>query len=387
MAIRKSVTNLTAVEKTQFINGVKLLKTRPALTLPGVTLTATNAYDSFVEMHNLSMSNLTPPGNATGRNAAHQGPAFLPWHREFILRFEQQLQAALGDNNFGLPYWDWAADSVLDDPSDPDRQAMVVWRDILGGNGNPAQGNHVTTGPFAHDPADSTSWTIFNSPADPGPFLKREMGRDVDAPTLPTQNDVNAALQINVYDSSPWDRTVASNSFRNQFEGWRPPLGLHNRVHVWIGGSMSPGTSPNDPAFFLHHCNVDRIWALWQACHPGVPYAPGDSVADAPAGHRLNDRMFPWTTSSDHRISDLLDISALGYSYDDFHRRFVTLHRQGSTDRFVSDVQVIQVVANCDTQNDTASTIFLPAAAGSKVRARFERAANDVLTDEMNVNA
>lgn len=27
---------------------------------------------------------------------------------------------------------------------------------------------------------------------------------------------------------------------------------------------MGTGSSPNDPAFFLHHCNVDRLWALWQ---------------------------------------------------------------------------------------------------------------------------
>ena len=42
---------------------------------------------------------------------------------------------------------------------------------------------------------------------------------------------------------------------------------MHNLVHRWVGGSMGPGTSPNDPVFFLHHCNVDRIWvslAHWE---------------------------------------------------------------------------------------------------------------------------
>ena len=37
---------------------------------------------------------------------------------------------------------------------------------------------------------------------------------------------------------------------------------------------MGPGTSPNDPVFFLHHCNVDRIWALWQYAHPASAYLP-----------------------------------------------------------------------------------------------------------------
>ena len=318
---------------------------------------------------------------------AHQGPAFLPWHREFILRFERELQIALNDNNFGLPYWDWAADSALDDPADSNRTAMAVWRDdLLGGNGDPADGNHVKTGPFAHNPGDPESWTIFdNNPADRAPFLKRAFGRG-SAPTLPTQNDVNAALVIDIYDRSPWDRPGSgSNSFRNHFEGWNPPLGLHNRVHVWIGGSMSPGTSPNDPVFFLHHCNCDRIWALWQICHPNVPYAPADNVADAPAGHRLNDRMFPWTAATDHRISDLLDITALGFSYDDFHRRFVKLRRT-TGNRFVSDA-LIQVSTNCSTQNDTAVSIFLPASPGGTIRARHTVSATELLTDQVTVTA
>lgn len=373
MAIRKSVTNLTASEKQDFIRGVKMLKTSPPLSIPGLTLTATNRYDSFVEIHDRAMGTLTPnpslPGDPRARNAAHQGPAFLPWHREFILRLEHELQLALSNNNFGLPYWDWAADSAIDDRSESARSTMVVWRDdFMGGQGVP-----VSNGAFR-----AGEWTIF-----PSGNLTRAFGSVVN--TLPTQGDVNAALQIGTYDTSPW-HSGSTNSFRNQFEGWLPPNGLHNRVHLWVGGSMLPGTSPNDPVFFLHHCNVDRIWALWQVCHPGVPYAPDDSEGDEHKGHRLNDRMFPWTTASDHRISELLDISALGYSYDDFHRRFVTLHRQGSTDRFVSDTQVIQAVAHCDTQDDTTSTIFLPTVTGTKIRTRFEQAIDNVLTDEVTVN-
>jgi tyrosinase len=41
--------------------------------------------------------------------------------------------------------------------------------------------------------------------------------------------------------------------------GWNP-YGLHNQVHAWIGRGMGLASSPNDPVFYLHHCNVDRIW-------------------------------------------------------------------------------------------------------------------------------
>ena len=59
-------------------------------------------------------------------------------------------------------------------------------------------------------------------------------------------------------------------------------------MHIWVGGDMGPGTSPNDPVFFLHHCNVDRFWALWQHAHPGLGYLP---AAGGPPGHNLNDVM------------------------------------------------------------------------------------------------
>jgi tyrosinase len=68
-----------------------------------------------------------------------------------------------------------------------------------------------------------------------------------------------------VYDRSPWDYH-ATPSLRNWLEGntGMPTPAMHNRVHEWVGGDMRAGTSPNDPVFWFHHANVDRIWAGWQ---------------------------------------------------------------------------------------------------------------------------
>ncbi|KAL9575822.1 hypothetical protein ACKAV7_000064 [Fusarium commune] len=35
-------------------------------------------------------------------------------------------------------------------------------------------------------------------------------------------------------------------------------------IHSAIGGDMNPATSPNNPIFFLHHTQVDRLWWQWQ---------------------------------------------------------------------------------------------------------------------------
>jgi tyrosinase len=190
-------------------------------------------------------------------NNIHRCPAFLPWHRQFILDYEHDLQEASGNPNLGPPYWNWVDDAALPDPT-----SGPVWADdFLGGNGDSSDGGIVKTGPFREG-----EWTIIDGNGNPDGPLIRRFGEASSAPTLPSQTDVNNALATTPYDSSPWDRFV-NPSFRNRLEGWYGALGpgLHNRGHVWVGGSMLPMTSPNDPIVFLHHCFVDKLWADWQA--------------------------------------------------------------------------------------------------------------------------
>ncbi len=75
-----------------------------------------------------------------------------------------------------------------------------------------------------------------------------------------------------------------------------------------------PGTSPNDPVFFLHHANVDRLWYMWQRKYfqndISNSYIP---VTGGPSGHNLNDPMFPWKSTPN---SVLDPPNQLGYTYD-----------------------------------------------------------------------
>ena len=55
---------------------------------------------------------------------------------------------------------------------------------------------------------------------------------------------------------------------------------------------MAMMSSPQDPIFFLHHANVDRLWALWQDDgHEGANFYPFEG---RPYGHNLTDLMWPW---------------------------------------------------------------------------------------------
>jgi tyrosinase len=269
MGIRKNQASLTAGEKARFIAAVLQLK-------------ANGTYDEYVLQHRNAMNDMA-------RMPAHGGPAFLPWHRELLRRFELDLQRL--DPSVTLPYWDWTVDRS---PASP------LWSsDFMGGDGELGS-RRVTTGPFAFA---AGRWNLtVASPGDPGPALRRALGQ---ASGLPTVLQVEAALTRVPYDRSPW--MGSTQSFRGALETL-----VHNPVHVWVGGSMAQSTSPNDPVFFLHHCNVDRLWAIWQERHPNErPYLP---VAEAMPGHNLNDPMSPWGGAT--TPASVLDHRSLGYAYD-----------------------------------------------------------------------
>lgn len=73
---------------------------------------------------------------------------------------------------------------------------------------------------------------------------------------------------------------------------------------------MGPGTSPNDPVFFLNHVNVDRIWEAWMAQH-GRAYSPQPN--EGPAGHRLDSAMF--TLIGESRTPDQVLDPSPWYAY------------------------------------------------------------------------
>jgi tyrosinase len=291
-----------------FVAGVLALKaeflgtTTGQLGIPGPA-EPVSTYDLFTVWHHLAMGRMTPT-TQNDRNAAHSGPVFAPWHRLMLLLFELQMQRVLADPTIGLPYWDWAADGALPAAGQP---AAPLWQDTgIGGTGQP-----VTGGPFA-SPAfrvrieSNASGQLQTT--DRG--LRRQLGQDPTAPTLPTPQAQATTRRQTRYDASPWNR--ASTGFRNRLEGWSP-FGMHNRVHVWVGGDMGPATSPNDPVFYLNHCNVDRIWEAWLV-NRGRTYVPGPNESTDLTLHRLNDPMFSILTQQPITPADMLDVSAF-YSY------------------------------------------------------------------------
>jgi len=268
-------------------------------------------WDLFVIWHYLAMQITTLPQQPL-RNLAHGGPVFLPWHRLFLRRLEEQLQRVT-DADTALPYWDWAAHGAL---SAAVQRNGDLWGERYLGESR----GQVTRGVLGAlririEGRPDALWSV------PQRRLRRNAG--IDVARLPTTADVRWAIADNRYDSTSWN--YQTESFRNKAEGWlrRPPTPedpvvegseMHNRVHVWVGGDMGPGTSPNDPVFYLNHCNADRIWEAWMRQH-GRQYRPTSTDAGAPVGHRIDDLMVT-LLGTPLRPSDTLDPSAW-YVYDD----------------------------------------------------------------------
>ncbi|MEV1068919.1 tyrosinase family protein [Streptomyces sp. NPDC050263] len=278
--IRKDVSTLTAGERRRFVNALLEIKRK-------------GEYDEFVRTH---IDHYVSDGDG-GLRTAHMAPSFLPWHRRFLLDLEEALRRV--DSSVTLPYWDWTRDRTLN---------SAPWtKDLLGGNGRPSD-RQVTTGPFAYASGD---WTITENVTD-GEFLTRDLGRAAAPIDLPAKSDVDRALQDPVYDTEPWDSTVA-RGFRNKLEGWGSGSGSaawrnHNRVHRWVGGIMLGGASVNDPVFWLHHAFVDLLWTRWQSRHAEHRYLPAEPPGPRSRQYRRvvarHEKLAPWDVTPD-RLEDV----------------------------------------------------------------------------------
>ncbi|HEX7151232.1 MAG TPA: tyrosinase family protein [Thermoanaerobaculia bacterium] len=146
------------------------------------------------------------PGNR------HGSPAFLPWHREYLNRYEALLQEY--EPTLKLLYWDWQTTPP----------ALTYWTSTFMGN---------ATGPNIGAPFNALG----------GPTVARNVGGSA----LPGTSDTTVL-----------NRTPYSNF--GLIEG-----NPHNGSHTHIGGNMgSIGTAAEDPFFFMLHGNADRLWARWQ---------------------------------------------------------------------------------------------------------------------------
>src|SRR5205807_7889946 len=101
----------------------------------------------------------------------------------------------------------------------------------------------------------------------------------------------------------------------------------HNHVHVYVGrktpdrktsGLMSdPGTAALDPIFYLHHSNIDRMWAVWNENPANTnPTDPNWLNGPTAAGDRKFVMPMPDGSSWIYTPQQMSSLNRLNYTYD-----------------------------------------------------------------------
>lgn len=313
MDIRKNAVDLTDQERDRFLEAVLRLKHRPAPSGPA----GLNVYDQFVALHTAVM-NVVPPGAPpdTTVNYGHWNIGFCPWHRQYLRQFEKALQSEVP--GVTVPYWDWTDHTAA--------TGTLFTGDFLGSlaSGAPAPlTDSVLRNPVP--PAERPAWWPTDIAGVTGfaihPLLEETFGtslaRGSDAQEWPpgrthiTRLEQLVLQQPGVHPFWYFWASLEEGFLALDQNGAQVFVPTHNTGHNFIGGHMSGGFSPNDPVFWLHHANVDRLWANWQArrlaavpgSKPQDHYPPPQQVSPftlepQPPGHGRDDRMWPWVATT-----------------------------------------------------------------------------------------
>jgi tyrosinase len=214
---RKNIKNLTATELTALKNGVQVMKAR--------SLANPNDPTGWIYQANIHGTSDTPvqtAWNTCQHTSGGGGLFFLSWHRMYLHFFERILRAASGSPTLALPYWNYFDAAA--------RQIPLAYR----------------------SPANASN-----------PLWVSTRGATMGAGGSLPASAVNHATAFSY---------VPFNSFSSSLEGTP-----HNVVHTTIGGWMLTFQfAGRDPVFWLHHCNIDRLWNRWLSQGGGRTNPVGD---------------------------------------------------------------------------------------------------------------
>ncbi|XP_058867639.1 tyrosinase-like [Acipenser ruthenus] len=317
---RKEIHSLTEEEKTKFFKYLEYSKTNISskysiLTSNDTSINSTlkfinaSLYDVYIWMHYYAAK----PLKGTGRNVAHEGPAFPFWHRMFLLFFEREVREMTSDDSFFIPYWNWTKTDHCD----------ICNNDYFGESNATGlispQSQFSKWKPICDK--DNNSLGIICIQDLKESSILRNPGGDPTSNTLPTSSDVQKTIEVSEYDVREYNRSV-KHSFRNTLEGYDVPQdfrqlnsAMHNLVHNYLNGTMCDvPTAVNDPIFMVHHSFVDKILEEWMDAHPDATYPENSDTI--PEGQKANDFMVPFFPLVQNKYFMNHSI-AFGYRYAD----------------------------------------------------------------------
>ncbi|KAK6596644.1 hypothetical protein H4I96_09296 [Botrytis cinerea] len=183
-------------------------------------------------------------------NFSHNTPAFIAWHRYFLHIYERALREQCGYTGHNV-YWDWSLDWE-------DMSKSPIWDSNIGfgGNGNSHSNKSVGHGHCVTD----------------GPFANRTIqyfGSEYGAHCL-SRGFIHGDHLRTIFGLKVQPKALEAVLLQPDYESFNLELeeGPHNAIPRAIRGDFLRVTAPNDPVFFLHHTQLDRMWWQWQQQDP-----------------------------------------------------------------------------------------------------------------------
>ena len=282
---------------------------------------------SFAAQHSIH-TNFCPHGNWY----------FLPWHRAYLAAFEAICADVLDDPSFALPYWDWTEDRIL---------PPAVAEPTFGGQ----------TNWLFDDKRFMQSTTTLSE------LLARF---DIDAERIFGRTNIKTILDSKTFQTfgslmprgqndttKKWQRAPGRKSALE-----REP---HDLCHGGVDGDMgNVNTSPRDPVFYLHHCNLDRLWARWNAS--------GKQNDSDPLWHGFTFEQNFWDISGnliDVKVSSLFDTLNLGYRYDNVAAPVVAMTEAAGAAPQGRFETIATAVVNAEAKLNTATALTVSVNSGA----------------------
>lgn len=193
-------------------------------------------------------------------SVGHGDSHFLPWHRLYLLDLERLLQKV--NPAVTLPYWqfDETAEHVFtqefmgETETIPDNTPFTPgWSDKLTkfDPANPISGWKIGE---VNGIRRAAYFDTKNSPA---------LGLPDEATSGSGFRLINEMATLLIGGADDPEMGTRSRGARDGFAEMEGTP--HGAAHISFNGSINAvPEAPRDPLFFLLHCNVDRLWALWQ---------------------------------------------------------------------------------------------------------------------------
>jgi tyrosinase len=258
------------------------------------------------QLAHLSSSDKLPSqtlSNTFWKQCQHGSWYFLPWHRGYLLAFEANIRATVvqlgGPSDWALPYWNYfkpgqaALPAEFATPTWPDPGQNPLY--VAQRYGPQNDGNVVV-------PLDEVNLEALKDPDFTGVGSGGGPGFGGVDTGFSHQGQVHGAIE-----SQP-----------------------HDVVHGLVGGSdpnnptlpglmSDPDTAALDPIFWLHHGNIDRLWASWIQGPPANADPTVSNWLEGPTaiGQRGFSMPMPDGTTLTYTPQQFVDVAALGYGYDD----------------------------------------------------------------------